>query len=295
MQVPLCMELKIPVIEQCTVANSIHRGDLMVENLAAYLDRNKNLVFPHRHNFYHFLVFTAGSGTHSIDFERFDVQPWQIYFMSPGQIHSWHFEGDIQGFVVNFDRDFFKTFLLRPESITNFSFFSGLVKDGVFMVGAEERAAVLNILTRLLDNVADHNFARVSLLYLFHVLEKQRGLNKGSNSHVYNHTLLRNFLDLIESNYQTLRLPKEYAAMLYITPNHLNALSNEFLGISAGELIRNRIVLEAKRLLAIHDQAIADIAYTLNFNDNSYFTKFFKKATGLTPDEFRRSIALTHK
>ncbi|WP_133640136.1 helix-turn-helix domain-containing protein [Sphingobacterium paludis] len=289
------MALKIPVIEQCTVSNSFQGGDLMVEDLATYLNRNHDLIFPHRHNFYHFLLFTAGGGTHSIDFERFEVQPWQIYFMSPGQIHSWQFEGSIAGFVVNFNRDFFKNFLMRPEGIANFSFFSGLVKDGVFMIESRERAAVLNILTRLLENVADEDFARVSLLYLFHVLEKQRGASRGSETNVYNHTLLRNFLDLIERNYQTLRLPKDYAAMLYITPNHLNALSNEFLGISAGELIRNRIVLEAKRLLVIHDHAIADIGYALNFNDNSYFTKFFKKATGLTPDEFRRSMQLTHE
>jgi AraC-like DNA-binding protein len=76
---------------------------------------------------------------------------------------------------------------------------------------------------------------------------------------------------------------------LYITPNHLNALSKEQLGISAGELIRNRIILEAKRLLAIKDYSIAEIAYELSFADNSYFTKFFKKIEGVTPEEFRKN------
>lgn len=290
--VPLCMASKIPVIEQCTVTGDQRQEDLAVEDLATYLDRNKNLVFPHRHNFYHFLLFTEGGGRHSIDFETFEVQPWQIYFMSPGQIHTWSFEGAVNGYVVNFDKDFFKTFLLRPEYLGNFSFFSGLVQDEVFLVAEDEREAVINILRRLLLHAADADFARTSLLYLFNVLEKQRQNPKTSENNLYNHMLLRNFMTLIEANYREMKLPKDYAALLYITPNHLNALSRAFLGISAGELIRNRIVLEAKRLLVVHDYGIADIAYQLNFSDNSYFTKFFKKATGQTPDEFRKGITL---
>lgn len=267
----------------------------MVEGLASYLNRNRNLVFPHRHNFYHFLLFTKGSGKHSIDFETFDVAPWQIYFMSPGQIHVWQFDADVDGYVVNFDRDYFKTLLLRPEYIGQFSFFSGLVKDEVFTIEETERDAIVQIVKRLLSNVLDVDFARISLLYLFHVLEKQRKLPRELEGSAYNHTLLRNFMSLIEANFREYRLPKEYAALLYITPNHLNALCKEFLGMSAGELIRNRILLEAKRLLVIPDYSVAGIAYELNFNDNSYFTKFFKKAMGVTPEEFRKSIDLINK
>jgi AraC-like DNA-binding protein len=61
------------------------------------------------------------------------------------------------------------------------------------------------------------------------------------------------------------------------------------LGISAGEVIRNRVLLEAKRLLINLDLNIAEIGYRLNFNDNSYFTKFFKKYTGQLPEEFRKT------
>ncbi|WP_437920512.1 helix-turn-helix domain-containing protein [Sphingobacterium sp. LRF_L2] len=286
------MASRIPIIEQCTVSNSLHQGDIMVEDLAGYLARNKNLIFPHRHNFYHFLLFTQGQGKHSIDFETFQVEPWQIYFMSPGQIHTWDFEGDVDGYVVNFDQDLFKNLLVRPEYMHAFSFFSGLVKDEVFVVKEEERTAVLTIFSRLQQNQRDLEFAKISLLYLFHVLEKQRDPRSFDKGTLYNHTLLRNFLTLIEAHYRKLRLPKEYAALLYITPNHLNALCKEALGVSAGELIRKRVLLEAKRLLVIQDYAVADIAYELNFNDNSYFTKFFKKLEGQTPEEFRKNTDL---
>ena len=76
--------------------------------------------------------------------------------------------------------------------------------------------------------------------------------------------------------------------MLFMTPNHLNALSNAVLGKPAGELIRDRVMLEAKRLLVNSDYTITQIADLLHFEDNAYFTRFFKKYTGLSPENFRQ-------
>ncbi|MBL1409643.1 helix-turn-helix domain-containing protein [Sphingobacterium faecale] len=278
---------RVPIIEQCTVSSGVN-NDVTVEKLSDYLVRNENLVFPHRHNFYHFLLFTAGSGQHTIDFEAFNIESWQIYFMSPGQIHTWSFEGNMEGFVVNFNKDLFKTLLINPDYLSHFSFFSGVVKDEVFVVDVDKQKIVEDVLEKMRHHQNDKGLISTSLLYLFHLLEAGRERNTTFEANRYNHTLLRNFLQLIELNYRKLRLPKDYASLLYITPNHLNALCKELLGMSAGEVIRDRVILEAKRLLVIRDFSIAEIAYELNFNDNSYFTKFFKKIEGMTPEEFRK-------
>ncbi|WP_270089235.1 AraC family transcriptional regulator [Sphingobacterium sp. SYP-B4668] len=283
------MAIHIPVLDQCVLSHN-HEGVLLVEDLASYLDRNSHLEFPHRHNFYQMLLFTKGAGTHSIDFEKFKITPWQIYFMLPGQIHRWDFEGEMQGYIVNFQPDFFKTFLLRPDLLNQFPFLSGMAKEQVFQIREQQQADVLSIMGRLISN-RDLDFSRVGLLYLFKILDQQLDHVESGSVTDYNYMLLRNFQNLIEHNYQTMRLPKEYATLLYITPNHLNALSKQYLGASAGEIIRNRVLLEAKRLLVIKDYSISTIAYELNFNDNSYFTKFFKKIEGITPEEFRRRYA----
>jgi AraC-like DNA-binding protein len=78
--------------------------------------------------------------------------------------------------------------------------------------------------------------------------------------------------------------------MLYVTPNHLNAICRDLMGKPAGEIIRERILLEAKRMLVNAHTGIAGIGYHLGFTDNSYFTKFFKKYTGTTPEAFRREL-----
>jgi AraC-like DNA-binding protein len=87
-----------------------------------------------------------------------------------------------------------------------------------------------------------------------------------------------------------MKLPKEYAELLYITPNHLNALCRDLVGKTAGELIRERVLLEAKRLLTNLNITAAEIAYELNFQDNSYFSRFFRKYTGQTPEIFRKQF-----
>ena len=125
------------------------------------------------------------------------------------------------------------------------------------------------------------------LLQLFLTVERDnpKTIKKGPSA--YHSLILRNFRRLIEDHFKTVKLPKDYAGMLYITPNHLNALCKDHMGISAGEVIRNRIILEAKRLLINFDLSVGDIAQELNFPDNSYFVKFFKKYTHTTPEAFR--------
>ena len=77
--------------------------------------------------------------------------------------------------------------------------------------------------------------------------------------------------------------------MLHITPNHLNAVCTKVYGHSAGEHIRNRVMVEAKRLLVnMPGVTVAEIAYQLNFDDNAYFSRFFKKYAGETPEKFRK-------
>lgn len=286
------MDNKIPTLDQHILSGK-EWGGAMVAPLGEYLKTHDNLVFPHRHDFYHFVYFTDGGGYYSIDFKKFDVVPNQMYFMSPGQIHSWSFESNIQGFVCNFDVDFFKTFLFSPDYISVLSFFSGLVGSCVVDVDKKDRAIIVDLFQRLIDLEEDgggrqKDLLRVTLLHLLLKVESRTAKQKQETPIHYNHTILRNYITLVEENYTTLRLPKEYAALLYITPNHLNALCKEYLGKQAGEIIRERILLEAKRMLAVGGYTISEIAFALNFTDNSYFSKFFKKSEGVTPENFRK-------
>ncbi|PLK42806.1 AraC family transcriptional regulator [Emticicia sp. TH156] len=286
---------QIPIVDICNLTD-FREDDILVSRFADYLKAHHNLCSAHRHTFYHLLLFTKGGGSHTIDFSNFPVIPYQIYFMVPGQVHSWSFEGEVDGYVINFSTSFFQSFLLRPDYLESFSFFNGIAEDGVIQLTDEVKDTIIQIFEETTRQVQQNNtisrdMVRVLLLQAFIEIEKHTQVHKLPGVPAFNYTLLKNFQKLVEKQYISLKRPMDYAGLLYITPNHLNALCKENLGITAGEVIRNRILLEAKRMLVNQNQSISEISYALNFSDNSYFTKFFKKYEGITPEEFRKKTS----
>ena len=286
---------EIPRVDICSLSE-YRQDDIMVSRFSEYLSQHySHLAAPHRHSFYHMVFFTEGTGKHTIDFNHFQVQPYQIYFMVPGQVHSWNFEGKVDGYVINFSNGFFKSFLLRPDYIDSFSFLTGDTQRSVINLPDQIRDSIIALFENLVSQSQSGfglgaDMIRVLLLQIFIQIEQGRFHYDHENLMMQNNVLLRNFRKLIDRNFLKLKLPGEYAELLYISPNHLNALCKEHLGMQAGELVRERVLLEAKRLLVNMDVSISEIAYKLNFNDNSYFTKFFKKEVGMTPDAFRKKL-----
>jgi AraC family transcriptional activator of pobA len=291
------MKNTFPIYDICDISE-FKRDDILISRFSPYLKSHKNLALPHKHTFYHVVLFTEGAGTHAIDFNNFPVKPYQIYFMVPGQAHSWSFEGEVDGYIINFSVPFFQSFLLRPDYLEDLPFFSGTTDHAVINIPQPLQQRITQLFEAIIheseiNEKGGLDMVRALILQAF-ILISRLSLDSGTkNTANYNYTLVKNFQKLVEKNFAQFKLPKDYAELLYITPNHLNAMCKDMLGIPAGEVIRNRIVLEAKRLLINLDLSVTEIAYGLNFADNSYFTKFFKKQVGLTPEDFRNHT-LTH-
>jgi AraC-like DNA-binding protein len=269
--------------------------DFVADTFEHYLDEHKNLKFPHKHSFYHLVYFSSGSGNHSIDFINFPVEAGQIYFMVPGQVHSWDFTETPKGYIVNFSEQYISALVANPRYLDQFTFLSGIANEQVINIPSEGRQRVEQIAETIIreDNSNEKlkdDFARTALLQLLIQVSRYAIKEDGRQESNYNSIVLRNFQKLIEQNYKEKKLTKDYAAMLYVTPNHLNALTKDITGRSAGEVIRDRILLEAKRLLINAKMTVSEIAAELDFIDNSYFTKFFKKYEGVTPEAFRKQV-----
>ena len=270
-------------------------NDFMCDRFDHYLELNKNLHFPHKHSFYHLVYFSEGTGNHSIDFVHFPVNPGQIYFMIPGQVHTWDFKNQPNGFIVNFSEKYINALIANPRYLDQFTFFSGIAKEQVKQIPGDAQNEIVQILETITregnskEELKD-DLVRAALIQLFILISRFTKSDRAIKDNNYNSLLLRNFQKLIDQHYKHKKLTKEYAELLYITPNHLNALSKDVTGRSAGELIRDRVILEAKRLLINAEMTIAEIAIDLDFLDNSYFSKFFKKYVGVTPEVFRKQI-----
>lgn len=288
-----------PTFDICNLNTDKSSNELFsVDRFRGYVDSNPHLKEMHNHYYYHLVYFTEGSGEHIIDFESFPVKKGMIYFMRPGQAHQWKFEHKYDGYVINFSANYFDWLGINSNLLSKFSFFKTMnLKEQVFTIVSENEVEVIANFESILKeyNQNDH-FSNLKIaLELFSLFVQIDRLHQVPTSvtNEYQSLLIHNFQDLIDKFFVEKKLPKEYAELLYITPNHLNALCKDVLGLSAGELIRNRIVLEAKRLLVNRNYTVSEIAFKLNFQDASYFVKFFKKYTQFTPEQFRKHYYIT--
>jgi len=301
------MAKTFPVYAIHNIDNDSARRGLLISRFGPYVDKHyQQLHAAHRHSFYHLVLFTRGGGTHTIDFVTYPVEPGQIYFMIPGMVHSWHFEGEVDGYIVHFNEELFTSFLEDGGYLERFHFFAGNSEEGVCTLSDSALATVVGLFESMLEAgralkaeegkwsggrpnyEMELDMIRIRLLELFITVERFDTRVKASNLPPQKLALVRAFKQLIDKRFRELKLPKEYAELLHVTPNHLNAVCQDLVGKTAGDLIRDRVVLEAKRLLVNADLSITQIAYELNFADGSYFTKFFRKYAGVTPEEFRR-------
>jgi AraC-like DNA-binding protein len=137
----------------------------------------------------------------------------------------------------------------------------------------------------LLDqDMALHAYLRLLLIEAKRLSENTAGINHKDESAGL---LTKKFLLLVERNFLAIVSVADYAEMLNVTPSHLIETTKRAIGKPAGRVIRERVLLEAKRLLCYSDMSASEIAYHLSFEDPSYFSRFFKKYTGITPIEFR--------
>ena len=201
----------IPVIDICSLSGGkAGQPDIIAERFASYLKVHPNLHRMHGHSFYHLVLFTKGSGFHTIDFRQYPVVAGQIYFMVPGQVHSWSFEGDVDGFVVNFSEAFFQSFLADQRYLERFDFLSGDSNEPVMALDGNALQHAVNLLQHATEEYdstgAFHlDMLRMLVLELFIVAARNRNeAVTGSDSTHPNLVLLHNFRKLLNQFYSQL-------------------------------------------------------------------------------------------
>lgn len=291
------MEQNYPTLDICNLTSNKLPNDLFnADRIDTYLLKNQHIKKVHRHSFYHLAYFTEGSGQHIIDFNVYPIEKGMIYFMRPGQVHNWEFIGNVDGYVVNFSSTFFDQLQINSSMIDAFPFFNLFATDNqVLTLDANMQKVVEGLFEDVLKEISENNAFRSTMIAsimirAFVTISRQIQPEETNNQPInHNSGLLKQFIESVEQHYKEHRLTKDYASMLFVTANHLNYVCKEHLRMPAGELIRNRVLLEAKRLLVNLELSIANIASDLNFSDTSYFVKFFKKYTDMTPEAFRKN------
>lgn len=284
--------MSIPVVSACDLFTKKKKhAHVVAHSLNALMGHELFIPNrPHRHTFYQVMYIKKGHGIHKIDFEDYPFKGNALFFLSPGQVHTILFadKTDVEGVIVNFDDSFFHTFLAKAEAVDSFPFFIRSGKNSYYNLETEN-LKIQDIFKRILS-CTDQKYIRLYLLELFYLIDDFHSETIQRTSFTAAERLVDELHKLIEKNYDAAHYPKFYAQELSVTANHLNAMCKKVVGKSAGMLIRDRIVLESKRLLVNSNLNVKEISYLMGFDDTSYFIKFFKKITGITPSLFRKRL-----
>ncbi len=261
--------------------------------------KNKyNTDVPHRHNYYEIFLFENGGGTHIIDFETHEIIGHSIHFISPGQIHQVNRELNSNGFVIMFSRDFTHSGILNKDLLYQLPFFHNFTKDPTIEFDKEQFEVIHGIFKSIDKEYHSNLLSNVDILqsYLNILLLKCKQYYKNEIGFgTKEHHMVQKFIRTLEMEFNEVHQVQVYADYLEISPDQLNDLTKKFLGRTASEIIKERLILESKRLLVYTAQSAKEIAYQLNFNDPAHFSNFFKSKTGLTPNEFKSQGAKKYR
>ena len=245
-------------------------------------DRDVEVPFSHRHFFYAVYWMHEGSGTHVIDFEGYEIKPGRVFFIRPEQVHFLHGGAHLRYSALQFTEDFMMPFLTGHRN--------GIAVCNNLSPAETGRIGMLfrQLQTESAGSLPNSNGIVQSEINTL-LLELERISMPASSTPVLP-DILRRYRELIDRECLRERQVRTYAEWLGISPNYLNVLARKHLGKSALEMINGRVVLEVKRMLIRTEHDISEIAYRSGFDELSYFSRFFKRHTGMTPLAFRMSM-----
>lgn len=247
---------------------------------------------PHRHNFFEIHFLTAGKGLHFIDFEAYEIEPFSLYFISPGQVHFWDLQETIVGRALIFSEDFLTLGSDKDNLVNALSFFHSISSTPMLKLTTTKRGRLAELLQHMVYEFEHPQMAQASVLRAYlHIflVEAQRHYEEPRlEQKVNNFTQTRKFKQILSENFVKERTVDFYAKQLHMNKTYLHNIVKETTGKTPGQLIRSEVILEAKRLLTHTDLSSAEVAYRLDFDDPAYFGRYFKREVGKTPVQFKK-------
>lgn len=250
--------------------------DLNIESL-------EKIEAPHRHDYFSIYLLVAGETTQFIDFQEYVVQANALIMMRPEQIHFHVKARNAKLLQIKFREQFLiaitnrnnwldifnnDVIKLDPDTTAGFMGFVDLM-DKEYQEDYRNKEIVSKIFSALLDKISIH----------------LKRIDTGESKR--NKSIYKDFKRLLESKSLEEAKVSEYAKRLFISAGHLNDVVKEVTGKNVKTIINEQRILEAKRLLYWTTTPIREVAYKVGFEDPTYFTRFFKKHTGMLPSEFQ--------
>ncbi len=261
-----------------------------------FLEEGFRSVHLHTHSFYTVIWFQSGEGVHFADFEEFEVKPDTVFFISPGQLHTFDANHTQTGYVLEFGQEFLQDEVTSESLFLKYDVFNAydtLPYRTIDREGSENLQHIVDAIQQ--EELRNGQFAHhdyLAMLVRLFLITVQR-YHRHDESHQAlsitspQHRHFVKFRQLLEQHYRQIHSVGQYAKMLGISSRTLTSCTLECSNQTPLQLINARLTLEAKRLLRFTHLSSKEVGYQLGFEDPSYFVKVFKQKTGQLPLEFR--------
>ena len=260
-----------------------------------------NSQFDHlqRLNYYSIILIMKGEGKLKADFSEYDLSQNNLLFFAPYQPFMITAKTAIHGLVINFHPDFFCIHKHQKEVACNGVLFNNIYQPPLISLSEKDRQNFLSSIEQMKTEMQKPELAQyellVSLLKIFLITASrlktiQHPDLKQELTGSKEPFILQKLKDAIEDHYKTKHSASDYSTLLNISPKALGKITKTHFNKTLTDLIAERIIIEAKRELYLTGKPVKKIAYELGFDDEYYFSRFFKTNADVSPQLFRETV-----
>lgn len=255
------------------------------------VDKHYDTPSTYRLTYNRIFLIHSGSGEIIIDDNIFEISSFELFLIAKGQVISFQVGAEFTGYELSFGDCFWEK---APSSANNCKavLFNDASANQLLPLGKEDHDELSFLFKSLLQEFSNEEYINkldVMAAYLKIIMIKMANVNaslaKGFDS--YENKIYRQFIELINHNYRSLREVTDYAGLLGISARKLADLSKRCSGRGAKELINGKLMAEAKRSLQFSSTPVKEIAFQLNFSTPDQFSHFFKRHAQVSPQDYR--------
>jgi AraC-like DNA-binding protein len=264
------------------------------------LEFGNGSYFDHiqRNNYYSLIWVMEGSGKVKSDFTEYEFNKDTLFAFSPYQPFMFAAE-NIRGIAIHFHSDFFCIHKHQAEVACNGVLFNNIYQPPFTLIGESSRATLLMLIEQMKSESKKAALAQyeilVSYLKIFLITSSRLKTEQQPESlelvsGVNEPFVLQHLKEAIEKDYKKKHAAGAYAEALNISSKALAKITKSYFNKTITELISERIIIEAKRELYLTKKTVKEIAYELGYEDEHYFSRFFKKNADISPQVYRETV-----
>lgn len=271
-------------------------------NLAFKLfDFERNSYFDHvqRNNYYTLIWLTGGKGKVTVDFSIYDFDENTLFAFSPYQPFMLSGNIDTKGVALQFHPDFFCIHKHQTEVACNGVLFNNIYNPPFLLIDEVSASTLKMVMEQMKAEMLNSALAQyellISYLKIFLITASRLKIEQEPKAleavaDLKEPFILQKLKDTIEKDFKTKHSASDYARSLNISSKALAKITKTHFNKTLTDLISERIIIEAKRELYLTNKAIKEIAYELGYQDEYYFSRFFKINADISPQMYRDTV-----